>query len=358
LTIVVLDTSSVDTDRELQGKWIRALLQASRDEEEEVTLVFPEPVVAELVQHQRDAFAKARRQYRSAADVLSIEAVEPPSVQDVTDAYEAALLARIREAEAEIADMPAVTHEELLSRAVRKLQPFKGQDAGFRDALIWFTTLDAAEQGEDVAFVSNNLSDFWDTSSDPPTLGQALLRDLHERGLPMDAVTPYASIEEVVRAHVTQDPVTYTADAALKELSEEILDLVAGDHDSLTERLTEAISDGISDSTIALMSPAQPMFVEATSPVRVDWIEVEDVDRDESGNVFAYLNALADVTVSYALHATSPDGYSHSWQGTEDLRLAVPATVRVNPDTRAFEDVSVDEDVSWATVEDYEPMPW
>jgi hypothetical protein len=353
--LVILDANSLDQDRDLRGKWTRALLAASRSGE--LRIAIPEVVIRELVQHQRLALAKAASSVRSGLKLLnpyvtSVPSVNLPETDELESIYDDWLRTQLDESDCMISPIPSVNHEELLDRAVEKRHPFRGHDEGYRDTLIWFTTIElAASETEPVILCSANSNDFWSHGASPPTLHDELAADLRDRGLGEFSVRPMASIEAVVRAFVTEDPVSYLAVAELKGKSEIIRELIFGD-----DRLESLIRESLNEVTVDIMSPAQPVFVEPRGPVSVEDVDVEDVQLGSNGSVLADLKAFAQVEVAYGLSHTDEYGHPHSWQGAQSVSLEVPAEAAIDSQEPRLLWIKVDDEVPWGVVEDYEPV--
>lgn len=60
---------------------------------------------------------------------------------------------------------PNVGHADLVDRAARRRRPFREKGTGYRDALIWATVVELAED-EEVALISENTADFGDDDGD------------------------------------------------------------------------------------------------------------------------------------------------------------------------------------------------
>lgn len=88
----------------------------------------------------------------------------------------------------EVVQLPNVTHQGLIDRALQRKKPFKfkkdDEVGGFRDVLIWETILDLTNRDdfEQIAFITNNKTDF----ADGKNLHPHLLDDLIDRGIERD----------------------------------------------------------------------------------------------------------------------------------------------------------------------------
>ena len=113
------------------------------------------------------------------------------------------LIAQFNSPNCSIIGYPDTPHEDLVKRATTRRKPFNQNGAGYRDSLIWETTLSlATELNTQVALLSGNTNDFWDERG---TLHQDLIEDLVDRKLPRDKVILVSSLEDFVNTYI--DPV-------------------------------------------------------------------------------------------------------------------------------------------------------
>ncbi len=59
-----------------------------------------------------------------------------------------------------VAPIPNVSHAELVRRSLERRRPFDGNDRGYRDSLLWHTTLEFLREGHSVVLVSHDKSAF------------------------------------------------------------------------------------------------------------------------------------------------------------------------------------------------------
>jgi predicted nucleic acid-binding protein len=58
--------------------------------------------------------------------------------------------------------------DDLIQRSINRKKPFSKGDSGFRDSLIWLSTLDLINDSTHVSFVTKNTNDFFETNSSEP----------------------------------------------------------------------------------------------------------------------------------------------------------------------------------------------
>jgi len=169
-----------------------------------IALLVPELVIREAVgvygrtfkRTQRDLrdVLRRRRRLDAGAPDAALGKVEL-SVDPVAASqnYEVALRATLASAGTQVLPLPTVGHEELVQRSLDHRKPFDHDGhAGYRDALIWHTVLDAATAAGRVVLVSANSSDFAFSRKEPDRLAQHLQDDVvqmaERQGSPMEIV--------------------------------------------------------------------------------------------------------------------------------------------------------------------------
>ena len=87
-----------------------------------------------------------------------------------------------------VLDHPSVPHHDLVERVLARKRPFSEGKKGYRDALIWYSTLECAESGS-VILLSANTKDFARAHDGRYELADDLIADLEALGLPPDRVS-------------------------------------------------------------------------------------------------------------------------------------------------------------------------
>ncbi len=68
----------------------------------------------------------------------------------------------------EILETPKVDVEKIAERSLKRIKPFTKSDKGFRDTLIWLSTLDLVQEDTRVSFITANTNDFFKPHSKEP----------------------------------------------------------------------------------------------------------------------------------------------------------------------------------------------
>jgi len=110
-----------------------------------------------------------------------------------------------------------VPNKVLVERAVNRVRPFKDEDKGFRDSLIWLSFLGYLKKNNlhgKVAFINNNPTDFYD--NERKGLHADLISDLKKLSIENE-FSIYHSIKEFINKHVDKEHNTYNPNQILEE---------------------------------------------------------------------------------------------------------------------------------------------
>lgn len=115
----------------------------------------------------------------------------------------------------EFYDYSTISNSLLVDRALRKVKPFKDEDKGFRDSLIWLSFLSYIKKkgNHKIAFINNNSSDF--LNSEKTDLNESLRNDLKLQGIDNEFKI-YDSIRNFIEKEVGFKH-TYTKSTILEE---------------------------------------------------------------------------------------------------------------------------------------------
>lgn len=272
--IVVVDTNIFHGDPLMRRSHFRILLgQHLRGR---ITLALPEVVVREvpkLFQTQLDAAAGAigteAAKLRDLGHDPGVIAL-PDTAQARAD-FEQRLRAGLRERNVRIAPVTGDL-DELVDQSVAERRPFRGKSQGFRDALIWRSVLELADDDE-VLLVTKNWRDFAQDDKHQDVLHQHLREDMQAAGHPPDRVRLVPSLEEFVKANVPS--------AEELALAQQRFDADLEWREQLTDKVYNALN--------ALdLEWSDRVTVVATESADIDDVAVDDVDLDKVAIVDAY----------------------------------------------------------------------
>jgi predicted nucleic acid-binding protein len=307
---VTFDTSALVEDWWLERAATRALLAQAR--RGKATLWIPEVVVAELVNKRSE---RLRAQWdKHAGASRAVGALMAPDRRGAWRAadvdfdadradYERQLRQRLQQADVRIAPWPEVAHVDLVTRDLARSRPFKQNGSGYRDALIWETVKQIAEQhpGDDVILISTNNDDFAAPKSvelHPDLKAEAASVVLEPR---LDAVVhridPLRRVFDQLRRRLDDDP--------------DFKDQIEAD-------IRRVVESGVPDDTSFINNPEATgarllELQEITSVVLTGVLSFDDDTALVSFDVVAEIRA--------ELTGPVPDGYDEEWPIEEEALL-------------------------------------
>ncbi|MFJ7751075.1 PIN domain-containing protein [Arthrobacter sp. NPDC097144] len=210
-------------------------------------------------------------------------------MQERIQSFAADLTQRLEAVDAQVIEVPAVSHLVIAERASGRIAPYQGDTKdGYRDTLIWLTLLAAAEEHPDdeIWFVSDNTKDFgpsnphWTGENQgsrndcPINFHPQLHQELKDRGLAQRV--KYAVSVEVLEQHLAAHhaPISDTELAALQKVIE---------IDALEDLLREGLSGrSVSASQAALTPSAERALILSTRSSDMDWFFNDAAGRGET----------------------------------------------------------------------------
>ncbi len=158
-------------------------------------------------------------------------------IDEAYDAYTAKLLDLLRGGGHSIVDYPSDVLPLLVEKAILRMKPFSSKGEEFRDAILWHSVLEIAEEYESlnpVVFISKNTNEFTD-GVNKNVLHSELQHEVNQ--LENGVVLYYPSLEEFIKAHMT--PLEHLKfewildNLPMKELEEIFLDFLDKKRDRL-----------------------------------------------------------------------------------------------------------------------------
>lgn len=217
--LIVLDTNIIFNNWLLHNPSI-ALIERFINLQQ-ATLIIPEIVVQEVKNLYRRQLEEAKPKLKQLNGLR--KAVGDPAIQvdvDVTVAkYERAFEARLEELKVERLTYDDIPHSRVVDRALRARRPFREQEKGYRDTLLWESVVRHAQQAEEpIFFITENSDDFADKQN-KGQLHAHLLEDLRVAGLAADAVMLYHQIQLFAKAQI--EPKLQRAEQILQALQQD-----------------------------------------------------------------------------------------------------------------------------------------
>lgn len=134
----------------------------------------------------------------------------------------------------------SVNNEKLVQKAIHAKRPFRDNEKGYRDAIIWHSLINYVSEhsvSDDIIFITNNSSDFFVKNDESFELHQDLLDDLAELNL-RNEFKVYTSLKQFIGENV----------------NEKLHGFVHEDSSDLEERYGELIEEEFESFAISYMN--------------------------------------------------------------------------------------------------------
>lgn len=320
-------------------------------------LIIPQIVCEEALKGYRQEIQKKLADVVGAVRALD-GFVETPSGaslptlsdEDATKAYESAFHERLKELHADIPTYSDVPSTAIASRALEERRPFRDDDKGVRDTILWETILRKVVSKDQQTVLVTNDKGFMEADS----LHPHLKADLVQLGFPDTAVVLVRSLDDFNKQyvkptlpvlqnvlHAIQDG-TY-AHFSLKEYLEHEWDQI---EERLKDEGTKTIGD-LRDYVPDLPEMEEPIELSYIEPPSI--VEVLEVYKLDDNRVFIEVSIRCPATVEffmfkgdyYMMEDDAPieilddDWNDHyMWAATEPFDLDITLNITLNVEKR------------------------
>jgi predicted nucleic acid-binding protein len=197
---VILDTNVLVGPYHRKSGPFRLLLEQAR--RGQIVVELPEVVILETVRRYRAEVAEWLRSYKDVRAKLRYVASEDLPALDLdadgeTARYEQELRRDFDSVGAIVGTVPRIEHVEVARRDLDQKRPFDSEGRGYRDTVVWHAVLEALDEDDEVAFVSND-RDFRANDELHPDL----VADLEAVGHRPEQLTLYKTLAAFVEATV------------------------------------------------------------------------------------------------------------------------------------------------------------
>jgi rRNA-processing protein FCF1 len=324
---VLLDTNILVANFR-PGNAFKLLLEGARMGH--LQLLVPELVVQEAANKLRERVRdQARVLERAVSELGSLGVVvrRPGSTDEDVAAlrYDTELRRNLKQAGAEILPLPAVSHQQMLKRALSRRRPFKKDDAGYRDALLWETILERRLQGGvQLYFCTQNTADFAEAQAGTPVLAADLTDEAERAGFASGQVSLRTDLRRLVAELVDVEAVTADeVERALERLEGEVREAIEGqlyEYEFSRGDLRDSSIDAsdrvfLGVSTFELdVDRAEVIDVHIVNPVNLTHASVEESSGLSPDEILVtlYLEMDADLDLEIELEGYDPAA-NHRW---------------------------------------------
>lgn len=176
MNAIVFDSSMLLPDFHLESPLMKVL--ESKFILTKFELIFPEAVVLELVKNYSSELNVSRKGHESFNRLTKQKQIDyETELQKLSQKYERGIRRKLSKI-GRIWKTPRIDSGLMLRRILNNAKPFKSNEAGVKDYIIWLTALEAATAYDRVVFVSGNHRDFGKDK-----LHDDLMRDLNMAGI-------------------------------------------------------------------------------------------------------------------------------------------------------------------------------
>jgi len=177
-----------------------------------------------------------------------------------------------------------ISHIEVVNRALKLVKPFTGEEKGYRDTLIWLSFLNYLKKNNvtgDVAFITNNKSDFFKQNRSSLAFNDDLKNDIENFGLKTNII-PYLNIFDFITDKVDKIENSINKYEILDDLESFLIEETEEYLDSMTNHnLSDLLSAKVfSDKLTAVIDIESDIFEGVEDP------DVQSVSQLPENNVY------------------------------------------------------------------------
>ncbi|MFT2790916.1 PIN domain-containing protein [Serratia sp. T13T92] len=136
-----------------------------------------------------------------------------------------------------------IDNDLLLDKAIFSKRPFRDNEKGYRDALIWnglTQYLHNNKMGDEIVFITNNSHDFMSPDKQKKEFHSDLIEDLTNLGL-HNVFSLYNSLSEFITEHVDQELHSFSH-RNIEEIEERYIEAIESEFESFTPIYMENLS--------------------------------------------------------------------------------------------------------------------
>jgi hypothetical protein len=204
---IVLDTNVFFNDWYVKGANFEMLLNYCNNMR--YTLLLPQIVVQEVDNKYRQKKDALRQAYAGLMKDSAKLGIELPDELSRLGGFEYSLEKTIKEKYYRVTDVAysGVDHGQLVRKALKPKLPFRENEKGYRDSLLWLSILNHAKSRNyagEIAFINQNSKDFFEGEGNEKRLHSDLLEDVQELGITA-SLSVFSGLKEFIDQRVPQE---------------------------------------------------------------------------------------------------------------------------------------------------------
>lgn len=276
--LIVIDSNVLLRDCRLTSPSIRQIEKAL-EHCDDLHLAIPEIVIDEaastfekMMRAENAGLRKVARAMRRLSDVPTVAPLSDADIENLRDAYRNNIVEWAARLGASTLAYPTTPHRDVVARLHAGRRPFKGEEDGYRDHLIWLSVLDVASStGDGLVFVTDNVADFATKDGD---LHPHLVEDVINLGLPADRIRriSFNGLTEIVKPCLEQADRRAQLDDIRRALEREAYGQL-----QLTDTLPDVLRDALQNVDLGAFDVEFPPEFEeptVTTVYGIDDVEV------------------------------------------------------------------------------------
>lgn len=195
---IILDSNTIIRDYKLSGKSFKILLNGLS--KIDGLLIIPNIVYDEVVNKYSEELQNKINKANTAIDKLNKHFIGKSSLKlshksflASNNKYKNFLKHQIQINRISDMNYPTIRHSDIVSRCLNRKRPFKNDDSGYRDFLLWSNILQLVKKytKKNIIFITNDQSDFYDNNELHPDL----VNDLKNAKFNLNQFGIYKSID-------------------------------------------------------------------------------------------------------------------------------------------------------------------
>jgi predicted nucleic acid-binding protein len=217
------------------------------------------------------------------------------------DEFESKLLSFLSSNGIKILPYPKISHSDIVKYSASGKKPFKNNDSGYKDFLIWTSVKDLLNSDNDILLFVTNDGDF----QKDKTLHKDLVDDILRSNIDPERVIIFNSLKDLNNCHLINNFSSEPVAAILN--NEQILSLVRMVEYNLLHQLK---GNCVSNTNIKTSHKYEDVIIEKIESI--DKIELSNASHIESNKIQITADSMSTVIINYWVDSIFMDSLSEN----------------------------------------------